>query len=551
MAQLKNLFSYFNQHKKIIFLLLTVLSGIYILFPLHDFQPAIATGDHGRELYSYQKTMEGAVPYQDFSWLYGPLLLYYYSMFFKLFGVTIQTVLLGQNLLILGVGVVIFLIASAFMSPALAYIGALTYWVHRGAEFFFSYHHVGGVLVLLTILYFVFRYIQNPHMKYVYCGFIGSLLLILIRLNMGIAILVAYVSSLLIIDFVRKDAQAKKKFALYVMLSLWNVVIAATVYWYLIHPLPKYAFLQTFPYSHAKLAAIKMSPLDAAILFSRMLVDHFSLNWYRVLFGLTIILSMIQLSVLIIRKSLAKNLTNQIFLIFSSLLIFLFLGMHEFIGSGVPFRLNWVIPVLIIIMLYFIHFLMDVGPEKIFTPLVKFFIILVFLYFPLSTVSRYHAYINAAKTPDKLLHVGKNKIYTHQHPFWIKTVTDAANYIKQHVPENEKIFAIPHDSLYYFLSERDGASRQLALFEHTYITPEQEHKIISDLEKHNVQWVIVSSRVRSVEFGMGVFGVTHCKILADYLNNHFEGNAQLGDWDNPGGWAANHGVRILKKKNSL
>ena len=102
-------------YKGTIFLLFTIIAGILILWPLLNFQNYISTGDHGRDLYCFQQTMEGALPYKDYSWLYGPLMPYYYSIFFHLGGISIQSVLLGQFLLIILTGIFIFLACSVFL----------------------------------------------------------------------------------------------------------------------------------------------------------------------------------------------------------------------------------------------------------------------------------------------------------------------------------------------------------------------------------------------------------------------------------------------------
>ncbi|HQP11881.1 MAG TPA: hypothetical protein PK470_03860, partial [Candidatus Omnitrophota bacterium] len=76
----QNILSRMIRHKRWLFFLLTLLAGLYILAPLHDFQYQLSTGDHGPELYSFKKALDGALPYRDYSWLYGPFLLYYYAL---------------------------------------------------------------------------------------------------------------------------------------------------------------------------------------------------------------------------------------------------------------------------------------------------------------------------------------------------------------------------------------------------------------------------------------------------------------------------------------
>ncbi len=548
MDTIKKLFSALSKRKKPLFLLLTLASGIFALWPFHNFQYFLAQGDHGRELYCYKKAMDGAVLYRDFSWLYGPFFLYYFGIFLKLFGTTIQSILLAQNLLILSVGVLIYLIGAVFISPALAYICALWYWAYRGVEFFYSYHHSGGLVVILTILLCTLRYARKPRRAYVYSGFAGVLVLILTRLNMGLAIFVAYVLSLFLTDLFKKDPLIKQKAFSYIKLSLLVLAISTAVYWCLVSPLPKYVINQTFPYTKSQLAAVEVSIFGTVLLGFKTLLRAFSANWQRVFLGLALILSIVQFIILCSRKKLPKEALTRIIVIYTCLTVFLIFALHEFIGSGVSFRLNWGLPIFMIIVFYTIYYLISLGPKTIFTPTVNIYIFLVLFCVGFIQISATRKIINSFKVPVQLLHVGETKIYVAQHPLWMRTVTDAVGYMKQHIPEDEKIFSLPHDAIYYFLSGRDGATRQLALFEHTHIPEEQELKIIADLEQHQVRWVVISSRVRSLEFGMGTFGKTHCRILYKYLKNNFGVEAQFGDWSVPAGWVGNHGVQILKRK---
>ena len=538
-------------HKKWLFFLLTLLAGIYILYPFHDFQYYMSTGDHGRELYSYKKAMDGAIPYQDYSWLYGPFLLYYYALCYKIFGLSVQSVLLGQNLLILAVGLFVYLIASLFMAPSLSLACALWYWTYRGTEFFYSYHNIGGVLAILVTLFFTFRYLKTTRMNNIYYGFVSVTILLLIRLNMGLAILVAYVTSLILTDFVRKDLRRKPKTILYALVSATALMVTFAVYWTLIHPLPKYAVEQTFPYSHQQLAAENKSPMDTIITFYNAVLNRIPSPLYRIIFGAGAALALLQGLILSRRKKIPSPQKDQISLILAILFIFFIFSLHEFIGSGVSFRFNWAFPIFLLLMFYLIHFLIEWGPQKIFTPAFYYLFIITLLAGMLLEVKDIHQNIRTVKFAVPPIQIGNNKVYTLQAPEWIETVNAASRYIKETVPPGEKIFTFPHDSLYNFLSERDNATRQLALFAHTGIPEEQESKIIADLENNNVRWVVESSRSASEEFGMGTFGQTHCLKLADYLKKNFETAAQFGDFSRPPGWAWNHGVRILRRKPSL
>ncbi|MCA9399431.1 MAG: glycosyltransferase family 39 protein, partial [Candidatus Omnitrophica bacterium] len=142
-------------------LFLTLLLGILIFYPRSNFQVRLAQGDHGRDLYSFQQTAQGAIPIHDYWTQNGPLMPYYYALIYKIFGSTIQSTLLGYYFLVLCAGLMIFLIAREFLSPLAALAGVLWYWTFRGEEFFYTYNHIGAVVCVLLSIYCLVRHIKN------------------------------------------------------------------------------------------------------------------------------------------------------------------------------------------------------------------------------------------------------------------------------------------------------------------------------------------------------------------------------------------------------
>ncbi len=193
------------------------------------------------------------------------------------------------------------------------------------------------------------------------------------------------------------------------------------------------------------------------------------------------------------------------------------------------------------------HYFMETGGKTIFTSPIKFLVITTLLTPAIFQIRDLKQYVNSFKTPDHLLHIGNNRVYTTQPPDWFQAVAETTHYVNLNTDPHEKILALPHTSLYYFLTHRDSATRQLDFFLHNDIPQEQELETISDMEMNHVNWVIFDNRTHSLEPGMGTFGITHCPEIADYLNKNFDEVAVFGDWNNPGGWAWNHGTRMLKR----
>jgi len=450
----------FSKQEKIFFLLLTIFAGIIILWPLHNFQNYLSQGDHGRDLYCFKKTMEGALPYRDYSWLFGPLMPYYYSIFYFLGGISIQSVLLGYLLLVLLTGIVIYLICSVFLSPAISFVCALWYWCFRGIEFFYTYNHNGGLLTLMIAFYCLLKYIRDNRLFYVYAGFISIFLLGLIRLNMGIAILIAFILALLLIDFVQKDPEASKKRQLYAYLFLAVLIGTFSIYWYLLYPLPDYAIQQSFPYAKSQRTDFSPTPFAAVIYSMHLIISYFLATLAQKIFGILLLLSALQSCILTFSNKTSKEFKKNLILIFSSLFIFIFFSSHEFIASGVYYRIYWFMPLIFITM----FILIAVATKGISSIIIKPLIFLTLFLPPFINIYNDHILFRYFKNPAHLLQIGQNKIYTSQHPFWFHTVTSATNFIKKNVPPSDKILVLPFDPLYLFLSGRDSAARQLVFF---------------------------------------------------------------------------------------
>ncbi|MBI5150251.1 MAG: glycosyltransferase family 39 protein [Candidatus Omnitrophica bacterium] len=531
--------------RKLMFL--TAAAGIYILLPLNNFQFFLAQGDHGRELYAFKKTVDGALPYKDYSWLFGPLMPCYYSVFFRLFGTSIQSVLIGQNLLIWSCGMLIYATCAVFLSPVISLIAALWYWAFRGAEFFYAYNHTGGLLAILATVYFLFRYLKQPRLPYAAAGFAATGLLTLIRPNMGIAVLAAFFISLCLAETLKKEPLAREKIQLHIYSALLTLASVFLIYWFLLHSLPSHIVQQSFPFSKSyRLDATAGLP-DTLALLGNIAASYLTAAWPNAFLNMIFFICLAQLIFMVIRRRLPERERTEVILIFASLFLFLVSCLHEFMGSGVPFRLIWLRPLLIITAFY----ALGIATRKLSLGVFRAVLLIIFIYLPLVYVLNQNIYIQFFKDAGNGLFIGKTRIYTSQDSAWFNAVREATEYITSRVPANEKIFALPHDALYYFLSGRDGGSRQLAFFDHAHIMPAQELDIIGELERNGVNYVIVSNRSDEKVEGLGIFGKTYCPFLAAYLNERFETVAVFGDWQHPPGWAWSHGVKILKRRVPL
>src|SRR4051812_20767697 len=124
---------------KLTFLILTVLFAIVFGIPNLNYIDLLSQGDHGRDLYAADQVFKGMMPYKDFWWVYGPLMPYYYGLFFKAFGAHITSMLLGQMVIAVGCAAFFYLAAVQLMAPAWAFLAA-AWFVEVRQEFFFTFN---------------------------------------------------------------------------------------------------------------------------------------------------------------------------------------------------------------------------------------------------------------------------------------------------------------------------------------------------------------------------------------------------------------------------
>jgi len=527
--------------KTINFILLTVtlVTGLLILLPFLEVQPVLLQGDHGRDLYVFGEILKGAKPYQDFWWVYGPLMPSYYSLFFKMFGIQIKSILFGQMLLNLGSGILIFLLLRLFISPLMSSFAAMWFWVFNEG-FHVTYNHAGGIFMSLAVVYILFLYLKNQHPRNLYLALLMIFILSMIKVNFGLAALFSFLISTLYIDIVYKIPFSKLKFYFYVLAIGVLPFIIFLIYSSYVEGLPFYAIRQCFPYfvvDHPNQAAIS----NVLIEWGRSIFKNFTSSPPNLIFGLIIQLSILQSLFQFLRSSDTKT-KKQIFLMVSIIVLFYITYLHEFLVSGVTYRTFWARPFSILLIFIFLSLAI-----KNYSRLTQNLILAMLLVLATTNFMPQFQSIKLMKIPRQHLWLQKADIYTANPPSWINTVTKTTQYLENYLKKDETFFALPYLPLYYYLTDRTNPTRLSIFFEHINITTEQEVKIIQDLTKNKVDYIVVSNRIKSAPTAKDVLNLSHYPILNRYLNDQFEVVKTIGDWNKNAGFIRNHATKILKK----
>ena len=530
-----------TQHVSIVFVYIILISiGLAIILPQTTVLPPQATGDNGRDFYAIQQTSQGAVPYRDYWWVYGPLMPYFYSVFYLILGPTIKSIVMGQALLMFLSGIIFFLILRRLVSPWFALAGTCWLWIFF-PSFSYTLNHIGSTFCMILTMYFLVAYIDSRKPSQLFWAFFISYLCILIKANIGLSALAGIIGTAFLIFAVDKDFKGPK--ILYLFFGSAAVIILGAISY-----LP---FLKSLSISEIR-QCLPFIPVDRPVHvpiqnslneFGSFLIKNFISSPANFIFGLIIALSFIQFIVIIRSKATDLPKKNKLVLSLGVILIFLIFSFHEFFLSGVAYRTYWIRP------FQFLLFFLLIGTafQSLSKTIQAIFLatLIMFVGFEIHTLN---VAVNSHKNPDKYLEHPAGQIYLSNHPMWIETVRRTTSFLDDSLRPNETFIIIPYDPLYYYLTQKKSPTRQTIFFDHIRIGVHQEDKIISEIESNDTKFVLLTNRIVSDMAGMGTFGESHCPKLAEFIKINYSLVGTVGPWKAPAGAIDNHAVRIFVKK---
>ncbi|MDP8267013.1 MAG: hypothetical protein P9M07_08780 [Candidatus Aceula meridiana] len=536
---MKKIFVRILRYQKPLFLLLLIIAAGAIFLPIHNFQTPIAQGDHGRDLYAFQQVSEGAVPYHDFWWVYGPLTPYLFALIFKIFGASIQAAIATQLAFKVCTAIFFYLALICFASPIFAFAGAL--WFLKFQPIFpHTYTHSLGITTSVAMIYFLFCYLQFFQKKYLFFGLVAGFFLFFMKINFGMVNLAAFSSSFLILNYVFKETRAHQKTYFLTLFSALFLVVA--IHWIILRGLPFYAVRQCFPLLNTD------HPYTASVLttfyaFVKNSLSVVSKTWIKLFFSSLVCFSFANILLQSPTTKKEKEQKLKTLIALSFLGIFFIFNLHEFLVSGVHYRLIWAKPFQIMLL-----FLVLAAGQKNLNKLIKSaFLLVIFSLITINLITQNNI-VRYVKQPAYRFKINKTDIFTTNPPEWTSTIRQTTYFLNAQLKNSETFFALPYDPIYYFLTNKKSPTRQLIFFDHINIPKEQEIKIIAELNNKAVNYVVLSNRCDSKEHGLGTFGKTYCPLLASYIFSNFEPIRTFGDWTNEPGWAWNHGTKIFRRK---
>jgi hypothetical protein len=542
--RMKSLLTFFLHYQKTFFLVLTMAVGLFIFFPIHNIMLPLAQGDHGRDLYAFTQTMQGQTPYQDYLWTYGPLMPYYYGFIFKILGPTIQAAICGEIAVKLLTIILFYLALGCFVPFLWASIGAL-WFASFYPHFSHTFNHAGCITALLFLILNLFLYLKTQKQKFLMLGFFAAVIVSLIKINFGVTGFLAFFISAAFIDL--SNGKLKENLKTYIYGSLLTGISIFLIHLFFIRKLPFYYILQCF----SVLKNYQQAGYAPSVPIGQNITSFLQKTWTQnVTFWPYLVVMIVVLSLLGLLAFLSLKAKDQLrshkntFLILASTSIFVVLSLHEAFLSERIYAKYWGQPFQILFVFLVIGIMIKKVPH-FFQIALAIFLCAVLL----TNTQRLNRILTFFKSPIHRFQVTKNDVYITNSADWFLTVHQTVSFLNNNLKEDELFFALPYETLYYFLTNKKSPTRELYFFTFVNITPEQEKEIISRLETKKVNYIVLSNRCQTDEAGMGTFGKDYCPLLAQYILEHFSAVESFGDWNRPAGWIDNHAVKILKRKN--
>ena len=409
------------QHQTVVFFVLTFITGLIVLSPYTDYQGLIAPGDIGRDFYAFEQTLNGQVPYQDYWWVYGPLMPYYYAIFLKLLGVTASSVLIGKIVLQFGAGLLLYLGLRSLIHPAFAYLAAGWFLVfHEG--FFFTYNHAGGIFLIVGCVFCLLRYVSTNNLRYLWWGIAIATTLSFVKLNFGLAALFLLVVSTFITDLAGRRKLTRTKKIFYAVGILVPPLLITAVYWLFLHGLTLYEIRQCLPYLGAD-HPYNTTLSNAIAILARATWNRATSDWTSATFFVLVLGSAIRTIYLFLKRKLDPSRERTIGLALIILSIYYGVNLHEFLMSGVWYRTVWSQPLIMMLSFVFLYAAVSALSRRWQAGLWIVLLGLVSLGFYTRT-----SLIGEVKRADHSLSYPKADVYLSNSSRWIETVEETTDF---------------------------------------------------------------------------------------------------------------------------
>jgi ABC-type amino acid transport system permease subunit len=530
--------------QRALFLMLALCVGVLIIYPRQGGEAWFDPGDRGRDVYAFERTLHGELPYKDYFWFYGPLMPYVYAGFLGVLGCQISSVILCKSCLTLLAAAFLYLAVSELCAPLTAFFACAWFLVFY-PDFFFTYNHIGGVAMIMAVLWTLFAYIRTARLSHAFLGLLWCFLLALIKVNFGVVATGMCVLGVFLTDRIKEIPRRKGRALFYASAFVIIPVLTMVVYGGLLKGLAPMEIRECLPYWSNDEPNV-VNPLGALKMLGQFVLAKVCADETRACVAVIILGAAVRTAWLLVARKIEPGRRRELIAALILLGIFYAANLHEYLRSGVGYRRFWSLPLGMALSFVVVDTALNNAGKTVRVLAGIVAILLMGLSFGDEL-----QYIRARNTPDHFLSCRRARIHVGNAREWVQTVEAATAYLQHALKPGEMFFALPYDSLYYYLAERKSPTRQLIFFAHTKIPAWQERSILKEIETNHVNYILLANICKSREVQFGILGQTYCPVISRYIEANFVPVARYGDWTSEPKSYENHGVMILRRQRPI
>ncbi|HJN02455.1 MAG: glycosyltransferase family 39 protein [Nitrospinota bacterium] len=471
----------------------------YTAYQLIFYKHGLNLWDEGALAYGALRFLNGEIPLVDFGFDgYPPGRYFLAASFFKIFGVNLTSLRLLFVILTSIMAILFYHISKNIMDKNFAVISTL---LLLSAPSMY-YNRLFPICTVINI-YFISRYINSARKFDFALSILAALLTLLFKTEIG-AVSIFILILVLILQTIHDHKKYSFNFkelhfnykilmSMIVFFAVASIVVAISI------NLPAKAYKFVF-----QMSSIWGNPFPSILSTSGMEFPSFKEFFDISLFYLPIIVYTATVILLFKRKLFSDQ---KIFLNKSNMQIFVLLlfgiGTYGLVLWRVGFdNLLRVLPVFYILLCYFLCLFyrkigggiyMDwLGSKSAIRNFVVSIPILLFPALFIVNFNFHHGFYagSIGELRNNHIYINLNRARIFAHPMEAIWIEDIVSYIKQTTTEDEPIFALPLNPIWYFLSERKNPTAYDWVLPQTIKVLDKEQNIVDQL-KNNIPKLII------------------------------------------------------------
>lgn len=521
---------------------------ISLLYLLIGYNQGINVYDEGVAMYGAHTVLHGGLVYKDFWTGYGPAQFYLLALIFRIFGESMIVGRITTIVLTWAMCFTVYLAARRLVSPALALL-AWFLVVTASIGIVPGYPGPMPAILMFTMLgsLCLLNYVSSRQTRWLMLSGLIVGVVTLFRHDFGAYN--AFAGTLVLATFAMASKAPEAKSALQRMLSLVRMlgcyylataVLVVPIVAYLVAkagapslvhpliilPLSLYAKYFGLPYPMPPNPMLVLNGACSVKHFVRLIVEVMPYWMPQIIYAIAAVMLVVRCW----KDRSASRLINYL-----PVMLFILLGIEAFNYARIRAGYSHTLPTLIISCLVLAALLKEIPKRKASGMLLRILVVIacvsLFQYPVRGKVGMARAMM---APPEFVLQVPRGK-GLHLDAKWAR-YQDAVRFVQARVGKDEKIFVgntrhdtiNVNDALFYFLSERESATKYSELHRAVASQSACQSEIVHDIRAHDVKCIVLrADTARPEPNASSVSSGVH--ILDDYILDRFVPIARFGD----------------------